>query len=100
MAPDRYYTGLWKDGPRQVTGHVNLLHNDIAVAAILWPDWSFVRLAGQGATIIGKIPHAGIYREADVVPEITRDELLTTNDDWIRSIEQGPTPLPDQANVI
>ena len=34
------------------------------------------------------------------MPEITRDELLITNDDWIRSIEQGPTPLPDQANVI
>ena len=92
---DDYYNNLWEDGPRSVTKHVNLLHNDLAVAAIQWPDHAFVQLAGAGAQITGKLPRAGIYRAADVIPAVSRSELLATNNDWIVSIERGRPPLPD-----
>ena len=76
------------------------MHKDFAVAAIQWPDWSLVKLAGQGAQIIGKLPHAGIYREADITPEVSRADLLATNIVWISTIEHSRPPLADQANVI
>jgi len=84
----------------RVSKHVRLERVDLTRYAVGWPDVALADMVCAGATVTGKLPHAGIYREADVRAALDRDDFHLSNDDWVNEVCSKPPPTPDQAKVI
>jgi len=85
---------------KRVTAHVPLERLEASRFIIGWPDHRLIELAQKGATIVGALPHVGIYRSANIIPEMSRDELVSSNDVWIDSICGSSPPSSEQAEVV
>jgi len=82
------------------SSHVHLERLMLSAFSIAWPDAQITELVQKGATVIGELPKAGIYREADVPPKTTRADLMDTNVQWIDEICNRAPPPPEQQQVI
>jgi len=79
---------------------VNLCNIPVTSYSIGWPDNALGQLVAGGATIIGALPEAGIYRKADVTPSVSKQELLDTNAEWVDQIMARRPPPPEQVAVV
>lgn len=65
-----------------------------------WPDKGLALLPTVGASIVGHIPSAQIFRHSDKTATITMDEWMVSADDWNRSIVRRSPPTPEQAEAV
>ena len=84
----------------QVSSHVNLHVLDMIRYSIMWPDVELVNLASHGGRVVGHVPKTFIYRDANVVPENSPEELLASSIAWVDAIENGPPPTAEVSRVV
>ena len=65
-----------------------------------WPDRGLALLPTIGASVVGHIPSAAIYRHSDKEATLTMEEWLQTADRWNRSILSLPPPSTEQAQAV
>ena len=49
---------------------------------------------------MGRIEHAGIYRQAQIEPTEDFVQLDSSNEQWVREVLRRPAPIPEQAEVV
>ena len=84
----------------KVSSHIKLERIDLTRYAVGWPDVDLVSMIREGATITGVVPHAGIYRHADVQAAVSMDDFHASNEDWVNEVCVRPPPCHEQVEVI
>jgi hypothetical protein len=84
----------------RVSSHVNLDCVDLLRYSIQWPDCHILELAGHGGRLVGFLPKTFVFREGDVSPELSPEELLASSAAWVDEIESRPPPSPDVADAV
>jgi len=85
---------------KRVSKHVRLERVMLASYAAGWPDTKLHEMVRDGATIAGRLPHSGIYRQADVQAAISLDDLQVTSEAWIAEILSRAPPKEEQLQAV